>query len=254
MSGDDVSTPLRLYWQPGCSSCVRTKEFLQKRGVTFESVNVAATPERIQELRALGARSVPIVARGDAYTLCQSIKDVAKFVGVQMDEHVPLTPEALVQKLRLVLTASIRYTRQFPVAVLRETFRGRDRTLGDTAFHIFRVAEMGLETGEGQPLRPEGFAQKAPADWGAEEIALFGEDVSRRLDRWWEGTDRELLDTVDTYYGARPMHEVLERTTWHAAQHARQLILMLEAHGIEPAGPLTRQDLAGLPVPEDPWG
>lgn len=41
MSGDDVSTPLRLYWQPGCSSCVRTKEFLQKRGVTFESVNVA---------------------------------------------------------------------------------------------------------------------------------------------------------------------------------------------------------------------
>ena len=32
------------------------------------------------ELRALGARSVPIVSSGDTYTLCQSIQDVASFV------------------------------------------------------------------------------------------------------------------------------------------------------------------------------
>lgn len=36
--------PIKVFWQPGCSSCLRTKEFLQKNGVVFESVNVAADP------------------------------------------------------------------------------------------------------------------------------------------------------------------------------------------------------------------
>jgi hypothetical protein len=46
---------------------------------------------------------------------------------------------------------------------------------------------------------------------------------------------------------------VLERTAWHAAQHTRQLIIMLESHGITPDRPLTNDDLAGLPVPDEVW-
>jgi len=46
------------------------------------------------------------------------------------------------------------------------------------------------------------------------------------------------------------MHVVFERSTWHSAQHARQLIDVLERMGIEPNGRLTAQDLAGLPLPE----
>ncbi|HEX9673735.1 MAG TPA: hypothetical protein VGA12_09905 [Burkholderiales bacterium] len=41
-----------------------------------------------------------------------------------------------------------------------------------------------------------------------------------------------------------------ERSTWHSAQHARQLIHVLERFGIEPDGRLTAEDLAGLPLPE----
>jgi hypothetical protein len=58
---------------------------------------------------------------------------------------------------------------------------------------------------------------------------------------------------VPTYYGIRPMHEVLERTAWHAAQHTRQIMLMLESYGTAPAQPLTAADLAGLPVPDEVW-
>ncbi|HZX85024.1 MAG TPA: glutaredoxin domain-containing protein [Reyranella sp.] len=245
---------LKLFWQPGCSSCVRTKEFLQKRGVVFESVNVAAQPERMAELRALGARSVPILARGQTFTLCQSMKDVAAFAGEQPLEGEPLPPKELFAKLDVVLAAAIRLTGQFPVAALRETFRDRNRTLGDTAFHVFRVAEMGLQTGMGRPLTPEGFADKAPADWGVAQIADFGREVGKRLDAWWRTTDQSLGFQVDTYYGRRSMHEVFERTTWHAAQHVRQLALMLEARGISVDGPLSTEDLKGLPVPDDPWG
>ena len=49
------------------------------------------------------------------------------------------------------------------------------------------------------------------------------------------------------------MHEVLERTVWHAAQHTRQLALILKSHGIKPDGPLTPDNLAGLPVPDEVW-
>ena len=58
---------------------------------------------------------------------------------------------------------------------------------------------------------------------------------------------------MDTYFGRHSVHEVLERSAWHPAQHARQLMLLLDELGIEPDGRLTAQDLAGLPLPEKAW-
>jgi hypothetical protein len=49
------------------------------------------------------------------------------------------------------------------------------------------------------------------------------------------------------------MHQLFERSTWHSAQHVRQLIAVLERFGIEPDGKLTSDDLAGLPLPERIW-
>ena len=37
--------PLKVYWQPGCSSCLKTKEFLLDHGVTFESIYVLDAPD-----------------------------------------------------------------------------------------------------------------------------------------------------------------------------------------------------------------
>jgi hypothetical protein len=53
--------------------------------------------------------------------------------------------------------------------------------------------------------------------------------------------------------GEQPMHALFERSAWHSAQHARQLMALLERYGIAPEGPLTRKDLAGLPLPERLW-
>ena len=72
---------------------------------------------------------------------------------------------------------------------------------------------------------------------------------------WWNAQpDRELKYRVSTYYGQRDVHDVLERMTWHAAQHTRQLILMLESGGTPADRPLTAEDLRGLPVPDAVWG
>ena len=72
---------LRVYWRPGCSSCVRVKEFLSGLGVEYQSVNVSATPEAMDELRALGVRTVPVVARGKEYVFAQELADVSRFIG-----------------------------------------------------------------------------------------------------------------------------------------------------------------------------
>ncbi len=72
------------------------------------------------------------------------------------------------------------------------------------------------------------------------------------LDAWWQkiGYDDPLDRVVETQWGHRTLHEVLERAVWHPAQHTRQVALFLERLGIEPDGPLTPEDLAGLPLPE----
>jgi arsenate reductase-like glutaredoxin family protein len=41
---------VRVFWQPGCSSCLRAKEFLTKNGVDYESINVHGNPANLAGL------------------------------------------------------------------------------------------------------------------------------------------------------------------------------------------------------------
>lgn len=252
----DVASParIRVFWQPGCSSCLRTKEFLAKQGIEFESINVHGNPDGLAQLEALGARSVPVVALGERWTLCQSFGDVVKFLDLPTKLVDPLPPATLVRRLDTVLAVVARLTRQFDDTRLRQPFRDRDRTPAGLAFHVARVAEMGLDAAGQRTLEFEGFNDRPPPDWSAADISARIDTVRARLGDWWATqTDRELQYTVPTYYGRRTMHDVLERTTWHAAQHTRQVALMLESHGIAPDRPLSAADLDGLPVPDEVW-
>ena len=67
---------LKVYWQPGCSSCLRTKEFLTKHGVPFVSINVLTDREAFDDLARLGVRRVPIVRRGGDWVDGQILKDL----------------------------------------------------------------------------------------------------------------------------------------------------------------------------------
>ncbi len=245
---------IKVFWQPGCTSCLRVKEFLTSQGVEFESIDVHNDADGIQQLNALGARSVPIVSLDGRYTPAQSLNDVIRFLDLKTRTMEALPPENLVGKLELVLTAAARLTRQLSEDQLRSVFRNRQRTVGALVFHIVRVAQMGLQATQQIELRFEGFDDLPPDDWRRNDLVLWQEEIREQLHAWWHNeSDRTLSYSVPTYYGRRPMHEVLERTTWHAAQHTRQLALILESHGIEPDGPLTPVDLAGLPVPEEVW-
>jgi hypothetical protein len=64
---------------------------------------------------------------------------------------------------------------------------------------------------------------------------------------------RDWSARADVYYGEQTMHEFLERTVWHAGQHVRQFMWVLEGLGIAPDRPLGRETFDGLPMPEKVW-
>jgi len=212
-------------------------------------------PGGLDKLLALGVRNTPVVAKGESFVFGQNLEDVAEFVGLQGTGHKPLPPDQLIGKWVNVLRATQRYLRQMPTARMHErVVENRDRSIRILSHHVFRIGEAFLETAIDGVEYSITHANVPPEDGtfltGA-EIAGYGEEIIRRLQRWWDGEkDKTLAYQVKTYYGAQPMHVVFERSTWHSAQHARQLIHVLERFGIEPDGRLTTGDLAGLPLPE----
>ena len=136
---------LRVYWRPGCSSCVKVKEFLTNLGVEYESVNVSARPEAMAELAELGVRTVPVVARGKEYVFAQELADVSAFIGRKVDFR-RLPPSTLYDKWQKVLAAAQRHVMQIPAERLAERATpGRDRSIRDLAYHIYQVPDSFLQ-------------------------------------------------------------------------------------------------------------
>jgi hypothetical protein len=222
------------------------------------ALDVLNDPAAREQLISLGARTVPILARGAQYVFCQNLEDVAEFVGLEGTGHTPLPPAALIRKWIAVLHAAQRYLRQIPDARLTErVIHNRDRSIRLMGHHIFRIGEAFLETAQDGVEYRVSNANVAPRDGTfttRNEIAAYGGTVIERLQSWWSGLeDKSCRQPVKTFYGTPPMHQLLERSTWHSAQHARQLIAVLERFDIEPDGRLTPDDLVGLPLPVGLW-
>jgi hypothetical protein len=218
-------------------------------------IDVANDPGGREKLLALGVRNVPVVAKGENYVFGQNLEDVAEFVGLQGTGHKPLPPDQLIRKWVMVLRALQRYMRQMPTERINEdVIPNRPRSIRLLGHHAFRIAEAYLDTAENGVEYSVGHANIPPKDGtcvtGA-QIADYGEAVIQRLQKWWDGLpDKSLSWKTKTYYGMQPMTMVFERSTWHSAQHARQLAHVLERYGITPDQKLTAEDLAGLPLPE----
>ncbi|MDB5862904.1 MAG: hypothetical protein JWO70_710 [Betaproteobacteria bacterium] len=203
-------------------------------------------------------RNVPVVAKGESFVFGQNLEDVAEFVGLQGTGHTPLPPDVLVGKWVNVLRAAQRLVRQIPDDKMGErVIPNRDRAIRLLTHHVFRIGEAFLETViEGVDYAVQ-HANKPPAEGTytqGPQVAEYGGQVISRIEAWWaQLADKSGTQMLPTYYGPQPLHQVLERSTWHSAQHSRQLAAVLERYDIQPDGALTPQDLAGLPLPERLW-
>jgi hypothetical protein len=120
-------------------------------------------------------------------------------------------------------------------------------------FHAFRVAASFADTREQGHLDGAWFEENAPPEMAdGEAVARYGETVRSRLRAffarpgWCDGE-------VSTYYGPQAAPEFMERTTWHSAQHLRQIYWFLDELRVEKDAPLTDADLEGLPFPREVW-
>lgn len=207
-------------------------------------------------LRALGARSVPVVSRGTDYVFAQVIGDVIKFLDLPEDGGPQLTPQALAERALLVLDTGARLVRQMPDGELENELPNRPRSWRVLMHHIFQIGNAYLESqASGKPMQYEDMVAPPPDEMrNSAHIAAFGDEVRTQFSAWWEtakASDFSL--STEVYFGATSRHEFLERTVWHSAQHVRQLASLLERTNIVPDRPLELSDLEGLPLTEKVW-
>ena len=215
-----------------------------------------ADADGLAELRRLGARSVPVVARGGRFVFAQVIRDVVEFLGLDADPAPALSPAELFARDMHVLETAIRLVRQMPDSRLDDVLPHRPRPWRELMFHIFQIATAFLDTEEtGATLTYEMLTVKPPTGLRTSAaIADAGEDVRARLAAWWRRVAGEdFTPPVPTYFGPTSRHEMFERTVWHSAQHTRQLASLLEQAGITPDRPLTRAAIHGLPLTDTVW-
>lgn len=174
---------------------------------------------------------------------------VAVFLDLVVEPRTALPAEVLIQRLAVVLATTIRLTRQFSVERLTDKLPNRDRTVLALANHIVEIAAgyLLVETGHPFDAAVAGAIPNRELDPG--DLATRSKAVGDRLRALRPAPMRE----VETLHGTSSRHRVLERCTWHAAQHARQLAFMLERQGVKPDQPLTASALEGLPLPVAVW-
>ncbi len=247
---------VRVYWQPGCTSCLRTKEFLTRYDVAFESRNVLADEAAFGELARFGLRHVPIVTKGERWANGAILKDVAELVGIEGVDMTMLAPQELWRRLILFLDGALRFYGQIPDRSLHDQLPNRPRSYTDLVYHIFSNADAFVEEKEGIPLVVESYRRRPAADAnGRSDIAAYAQRVFARLNDWHDRKfkDCDWKSKADVFYGEQNQHQFLERTAWHCAQHVRQLMWVLEGLDVTVRQPISSQEFAGLPMPQKVW-
>jgi len=218
-------------------------------------VNVDAVPGARDELRRLGVPLVPALAVGGRAAHGWNPPAYADLLGIAYRPAARLAPRELAGRLDRILDVAQGLLALVPGPLMGFTPPERDRPLRDLGYHVFRLALAfvnGMDRGE----LPETWLQEtAPADLhdGA-ALARYGAQVRARVSGWLAGApEREFEREIRVYYGPQSGHELLERTTWHAAQHLRQLYTLAERLGIAPPAPLPTAAFEGLPLPEALW-
>lgn len=243
-----------VFWQPGCTSCARVKEYMTKQGIPFRSVNVADDPDGMDLLLKLGARSVPVVSRGDQFTFAQSLESVSKFIGRE-EKFDRLPPEELFNRWIAVMEMAKSLIAQVP----EDKWQHKPVSTRDMRFlswHIFQIPESFLKCvveGDKDWVTASMLPVPAGVRTGGDIIA-YANRIQAQIEKWWETlADKTCQWPVQTYHGELPAHHFLERQTWHSAQHTRQLGVALADLGVKDAPRIPPHLFAGLPMPEAIW-
>jgi len=249
---------VKVYWQPGCSSCLKTKEFLKDNGVDFKSVNVLEDKTGFEDLQRFGVKLVPVVAKGDQWANGAVFRDVAKVAGFDYSSHKMLEPQVMADKIKSINYFAREFLDQIPEDKLDTLLPGRPRSYRQLVYHVFNIPDVFLDRVEhNKPYTYEALLSILPKEMKTKsDLMDYGNRVYERFDKWWkrDGDKVDFDQPGNVYYGEVNLHEVLERTGWHSGQHVRQINLLLkEKLSINPKKFLDETIFEGLPMPKNIW-
>jgi hypothetical protein len=212
-------------------------------------------PAAHDELKRLGVPRVPAVAVGDRAVHGWNPAGFAELVGVDYKPATKLAPRVLAARLDRILAAGESLLRAIPDARMEWTPPERNRPLADLGFHVFRLSLGFIEAADRGDFPDSVHAELAPADLRTgDALARYGALVRARISGWFAGAgDDEFAGTIAAYWGPIGTHDMLERTTWHAAQHVRQLYILAGRIGVTPPSPEPVDAYEDLPLPAAIW-
>ena len=221
--------------------------------VDFEAIDVEVQPKAMETLHTHGITRVPAVVTGARAVHGWNPAAVAELVGVTYDDALTLPLSELKVRLDTILQAAQRAIVQVPARHVHMRTPGRDRSVHQLAYHLFRVGQAYRDAREQGYLPEAWFEEQPPPDMpDMAAIAQYGERVRKRLHDWCERCET-FEGTVATYYGPQRAAAFFQRTVWHTAQHLRQFYALLDQMGVTPEEPLAAGDFAGLPLPQSVW-
>ena len=179
----------------------------------------------------------------------------AALCGIDYKPAVKLAPAVLAARLDTILASAEALLREIPDDRMEWTPPERKRPLADLGYHIFRIATGFIEGVDRLTFPDTVHSELAPAELRTGEgLARFGALVRARVSGWFAGAGGdEFARTVETYWGPVLAHDLLERTTWHTAQHLRQLYVLAERLEVKPPAPMPVESFVGLPLPSELW-
>ena len=225
------------------------------RGVAFESCDVANDADAAARLRALGLRSVPVVALANAaegekgFAFGVDLRAVAELVGVPFQSSPALPVEELKHRLGAAVETAMRLASEFPPDRLQDKLPLRNRTCLALANHIVEIAAVFLRVCGGASFNVGASSAIPQTEHGVADLRVRSRALAQQLD----AVEMQGSRIVETFFGPQPLHLVLERCAWHTMQHARQLEMMLTRTGVAPSEPIPPHLLANLPLPQAVW-
>ena len=206
--------------------------------------------DRAAELSKLGFKGVPVVAVGEQAVHGVDLQAVAHLLDISYDAQPALSPEQLKTRLDYFLHWLIDYIGVLPSNLETLTIPGRDRSLWEIAEHVAELSRVYQTVAMEHASFDASAANATPEQSFTREelVALLRRLCSRFLAEQAE-YDRE----VDTYFGRATLHAILERTTWHTAQHLRQLESLLLENSSAQHRLLDQTQFEELPMPAEVW-
>jgi hypothetical protein len=198
---------------------------------------------------------VPAVAVGDRAVHGWNPAGYAALLGVPYAAATQLSPRELARRMDRILESAQGLVNRFDERQLDVIPPERKRSIRDLGYHVFRVGLSFIDAMDQGRLPDTWFEERAAAEMrDGGDVARWGALVRARIAGWFEGArDDEFERVVDVYYGPQGAHDLLERTTWHCAQHLRQVYVLAERLDIMPPEPLPTETFKGLPLPDALW-